>query len=947
MTSDEVYGRVRELLQRQGWASYQTLRRRFGLDEAALAALTQHLLATQPVAVDDTGSRLVWQGELRPAAGLIRPRDVVQATAPTLPLAVPSVAGAAPGPLDGERRRGLTPLVGRAQEIELLLARWAQVQAGQGQVVGLHGEAGIGKSRLVQAVQAYVAELPHSCWLCRGVATAQYSAFYPVLDLLQQVLAYQPEDSPATRLQKLETLLASCSGALPEAVPLLATLLAVPLDDRSPPLVLTPERQRQRTLETLLTVLRGLAVHQPVLLIMEDLHWVDPSTLEFLGLLVAQAATARLYVLLTWRPEFQPPWPPPVHQTTLTLGRLLPAQVAQLATQVAGGKPLPPAVLEQIVLKTEGVPLLVEELTQMVLASGLVREEVDHYALTGPLPPLAIPPTVHDSLVARLEQLGEAKAVAQVGAVWGRGFTEAQLQAVAPLDRRRLDQALARLVEADILREVLLPPRLTYVFKHALLQEAAYASLPLDRRQQVHGQVARVLAEHFPETVATQPELLAHHYTEAGVWEQAIAYWQRAGQQAVQRSANLEAVRHLTTALELLATLPDTPARAQQELDVQLALGPALMVTKSPAAPEVAQTYARARALCAQVGETLQLFPMLEGVWRFYWNQGVLPTARELGDQLVELAQRTADPTHHLEAHSALGSTLFHIGDYAAAWTHLEQGITPTDLAVQRDLALRHIEAPGVRGLGMAALTLWCLGYPTQAVRRSQEAQALARELAHPYSLAVAQHLAAFLHQRRREAPAAQEQAEALLTLATAQGFQGYVCYGTCWQGWALAVQGAGEAGRAQLRQALAAFVAIELGVARPLCLVLLAEAVGQAGQVAEGLRLLAEALPAFATSGRGDLLAEAYRLQGELLLRQATPDATQAEACFHRSLAIARRQQAKSWELRTATSLSRLWQQQGRRAEARALLAPIYGWFTEGFDTADLQEASALLGEL
>src|SRR5262245_49042629 len=302
MASDEVYARVLELLQRQGWASYRTLQRRFGLDEAALSALTQHLLATQPVAVDDTGSRLLWQGELRPAAGLTRTSEVAPTVVHASPPAVPSVAGAAPGPRGGERRRGLTPLVGRAQEVELLRARWAQVQAGQGQVVGLRGEAGIGKSRLVQVVRTYVAEFPHSCWRCRGVATAQYSAFYPVMDLLQQVLEYQPEDSPAIRLQKIETLLASCPGALPEAVPLLATLLAVPLDNRSPPLTLTRERQRQRTLETVLTVLRGLAAQRPGLLIVEDLHWVDPSTLELLGLLVAQAATMRLYVLLTWRP---------------------------------------------------------------------------------------------------------------------------------------------------------------------------------------------------------------------------------------------------------------------------------------------------------------------------------------------------------------------------------------------------------------------------------------------------------------------------------------------------------------------------------------------------------------------------------------------------------------------------------------------------------------------
>jgi predicted ATPase len=968
MASDEVYARVLELLQRQGWASYRTLHRRFGLDEAALAALTQHLLATQPVTVDDTGSRLVWQGELRPAPGPTRTWDAAPTVVPASPPVVPSVAGAAPQPLGSERRRGLTPLVGRAQEIELLLARWAQVQAGQGQVVGLRGEAGIGKSHLVQVVRASVAEFPHSCWMCRGVATAQYSAFYPVLDLLQQVLEYHPEDSPASKLQKLETLLASSPGTLPEAVPLLAALLAVPLDDRSLPLTLTPERQRQRTLETLLTVVRGLTVRQPVLLIMEDLHWVDPSTLEFLGLLVAQAATMRLYVLLTWRPEFQPPWPPPAHQTTLTLGRLLPAQVAQLATQVAGGKVLPPAVLEQVVAKTEGVPLFVEELTQMVLGSGLVQEAGDHYALTGPLPPLAIPPTVQDSLVARLAQLGAAQAVAQVGAVWGRGFTEAQLQAVAPLDRRRLDQALARLVEADILREVLLPPRMAYVFKHALLQEAAYASLPMDQRQQVHGQVAQVLEERFPETVATQPELLAHHYTKAGVREQAIAYWQRAGQQALHRSANLEAIQHLTTALELLATLPDTPARAQQELDLRIALGPALMAMKGLAAPEVAQVYARARELCQYMGETPQLFPVLWGLWMFYYSRGQFHLAWEMGTPILDLAQRQHEPALLLEAHLVLGSTLYCLGELVRARAHLEQSRALYDPQQHGAHALLYGgHDPGVCCRGSEAWILWLQGYPDQALERMHEGLALAHRLSHSLSLTHARLKAAWLHQFRREGHAAQAQAEAALTLATEQGFPYWLAAGTATRGGALAVQGQVAEGIAQLRQGLDAWQAMGADGFRPYFLALLAEAYGKVGQGEGGLAVLVEALTAAQNTGERFYEAELYRLKGELLLRQATgrgegqTDPAQpamlagaepcvmpaAEACFRQALAIARRQQAKSLELRAAMSLSRLWQHQGKSPEARALLAPIYGWFTEGFATADLLEARTLLEEL
>jgi predicted ATPase len=472
----------------------------------------------------------------------------------------------------------------------------------------------------------------------------------------------------------------------------------------------------------------------------------------------------------------------------------------------------------------------------------------------------------------------------------------------------------------------------------------AYQSLLVNTRQQYHQRIAQVLAEGFPTTAETQPELLAYHYTEAGLPAQAIPYWQRAGQQSLQRSANLEAVAHLTKGLALLATLPETPVRAQRELDLQLALGPALMATKGYAAPEVKRTYARARALCEQIDETPQCFPSLQGLWQFYMNLGALPMAQELGEQLLRMAQREGALTPRLVAHDTLGTTLFILGQYPAARLHLEQGIALTGLAAQRALVLHHSVVPEVRCLAVVALTLWCLGYPTQAVRRSQEALALAQTLAHPQSLAFAQHWAAFLHHHLREAPAVQAQAEALLALATAQEFPLFAGLGTCWQNWALAVQSQDAVGLAQLRQGLTAVLATGQTGAQPHWSVLLAEAAGHAGQVAEGLRLLAEALTAFEAIGRGDLLAEAYRLQGEFLLCQTIPDTAQVEACFQQALAIARRQQAKSWELRVAMSLSRLWKRQGKRTEARQLLSEVYGWFTEGFDTADLQEAQALL---
>jgi predicted ATPase len=371
------------------------------------------------------------------------------------------------------------------------------------------------------------------------------------------------------------------------------------------------------------------------------------------------------------------------------------------------------------------------------------------------------------------------------------------------------------------------------------------------------------------------------------------------------------------------------------------------MATKGQAALEVEQAYARARALCVQIGETPQLFPTLRGLCRFYQSHGPLSTARELGEQLYRLAQRATATTPRLEAHDALGTTLFLLGEYPAARMHLEQGVALTDPAAQRALVLRHGVVPGVRCLALAAGTLWCLGYPEQAVQRSQEAVALAQALTHPQSLAYAQHVAAFVYHYRREVLEVQSRAEDLLTLATAQGLPLWVGHGTCWQGWALAIHGQGAVGLTQMHRAVAAVLATGQSLSQPYQLVLLAEAAGYTGQVEEGLRWLAEALRAFEASGRGDTLTEAYRLQGELLLRQATPDATRAEVCFQQALSVARRQQAKSYELRAAMSLTRPWRQQGKRDEAYALLAPLYGWFTEGFDTADLQEAKALLEDL
>jgi predicted ATPase len=464
-------------------------------------------------------------------------------------------------------------------------------------------------------------------------------------------------------------------------------------------------------------------------------------------------------------------------------------------------------------------------------------------------------------------------------------------------------------------------------------------------RQQHHQRIAQVLAECFPETAETQPELVAHHYTEAGLREQALPYWQQAGQRALQRSANLEAVSHVTRGLEMLSTLPETHERAQQELDLQFTLALAYHAIHGQAAPEVERAYVRARELCGQVEDAPQLFRALLGLYRFYGGRMERQTAREIVEQLYKLAQRVQDPDLLLQAHMARGSILCLLGELVAARDHLEQAIALYDPQHHRSHAFRYSLDPGVTSLSRASWTLWMLGYPDQARRRSQETLTLARELAHSNSLAMALYFAAVFHQFCREARAVQELTEATVALATEQGLAQRRAAGTFLWGWALTMQGQGEDGLVQMRQGLTTYRATGTVLDLPWYLGVLAEAYGSTGQAEAGLAMLAEALAAVDKTDFYE--AALYRLKGELLLGQTAPDASQAEVCFQQALSIARRQQAKSWELRAAMSLARLWQQQGERQEAHDLLAPIYGWFTEGFDTADLQEAKTLLAEL
>ena len=849
-------------------------------------------------------------------------------------------------------RTGLTPLVGREGEVQFLEQRWAQAQTGNGQAVLVSGEAGIGKSRLVQELRERVDKAGGIRIEYRCSPYHQNSALYPVIAHVERVLGFASDDTPASKLEKLQRTLSAYRFPQADTVALLATLLSLPHPEGYPPLTVSAQKQKAQTQRALVDWLFEETEKTQVCCTWEDLHWADPSTLEFLSLCLDQIPTARMLALLVFRPEFIPSWGARSYLSQLTLSRLGRPQVEGIVERVTKGRAFPSAVVAEVVAKTDGVPLFVEELTKMIVESGLLRAVNSHYELTGPLSSLAIPATLHDSLMARLDRLGTAKEVAQLGAVIGREFRYELLQAVSSADEETLQTGLAQLVAAELVNQRGQVPEARYLFKHALIQDTAYQSLLKSKRREYHQQIAHVLEERFAETVVTQPELVAHHYTEAGLNAQAIPHWQKAAERATQRSANVEAIAHLTQGLQVLKRLPDTVERAQQELGFQIALGAPLMAAKGYAAPERETVFARARELCQQIGETPQLFPVLAGLRSFYTVRGKLQTARELGEQLLRLAQNVRDVDLLQEAHWQLGVPLTLTGEFALARAHFEQTYALYDPQQHSAHAYQYGLDPGVGCRSFLACTFWFLGYPDQALKWLHEARTLAEELSHPHSLVLAL-LFAPIHWLRREADTNQEWNEEGLALARKHEFPLWLAAGECYRGWLRVDQGEGEAGLAQIQQALANWQTIGSRAYRTHFLLYLAESCGKVGQVEEGLNALAEALVLADKTEERWYEAELYRLKGELMLQESKVEShrsqvqEEAEECFQKALGVARQQEAKSWELRAATSLARLWQQQGKRAEAHELLVPVYDWFTEGFDTADLKDAKALIAEL
>jgi class 3 adenylate cyclase/predicted ATPase len=848
---------------------------------------------------------------------------------------------------------GLTPLTGRDHEISLLKDRWEQAQEGMGQVVLLIGEPGLGKSRLVYTLKEHVvgqmvegeADAPVIEWRCSP--HFQNTGLYPAIDFYERALGFGREESPQARFDRLLHRLEQYNLARPETVPLWTSLLSLPTPDRFPSLSLSPARQREETFRAMLEWLHTRAARKPVLFVVEDLHWVDASTLEFLRHFLAEGLHDRILTLLTFRPEFQTPWPALAHQTSLALTRLTRRQVGELMRKKAGNA-LPEAVVEQVYDRVGGVPLFVEEFTKMVQELGVLDAAGEGGTLAKTLAARQIPATLQDLVMARLDRMEGEREVAQLAATFGREFSYEMLSAVASEDETTLPAQLAKLVQAEILYPKGRTPRCTYVFKHALLEDALYNALVKSKRQQFHRRVAEALESRFPQTVETQPELLAHHFTEAGLTEKAIGYWLQAGLRSRRRSAEIEAIGHLTQGLALVETLDESPERDARELELLSPLGTAYIASRGYAAPEVGPVFQRARELCERVGQPTQLFAIILGIWEWHTVRGNLQLCTDLATEGMEFAGRLNDPGILMEALFMLGETMLYRGDFADARDSFATAVAEHDDRERTKFWAAHTSHnAGVTCRSNLAMSLWHLGYADQALKINREMRQLAREIDHPYSVAYALHHTAWLYQYCRLGIEVQAAAEEEIAIATEQGFALWHATGTFFKGAGMLLQGKREGVIPLLLKGHQALRDSGAELTLPFQLSILGDAYTRAGRFEDARRALDEGL-AFAEKNEERCQeSELHRLQGELLLAESPHRTTDAEVCFRRAIETARRQQSRAWELRATMSLARLRQRQGRRDDARAALAAVHATFTEGFTTPDLLDVAALLENL
>jgi class 3 adenylate cyclase/tetratricopeptide (TPR) repeat protein len=849
--------------------------------------------------------------------------------------------------LDVVGASGLTPLIGREQEVGLLQDRWERVREGQGQAVLLAGEAGIGKSRLVHVIKERVREehtgegRPIVEW--RGSPYYQNSGLFPATEYFERHFRFRPEDTPRERLDKLSAALRTLGMDRPEVVPIFAGLLSIPLDDRYTLPALSPQRLRERTLEVLLDWIHACAQKQPTLFIVEDLHWIDASTLELLRQLVEQADSEALLVLMTTRPEFTPPWAGRTQLTQVVLHRLTKGQIGEMIRRKTGLDKVPSGLVEQIALRTDGVPLFVEEFTKMLIEAGAVHWTDAEASSSGTFDMHAVPATLHDLLLARLDRMGSVRDVVQVASAIGREFTYELLHAVCPLDETELRRELTKLIQAEILFAKGRPPQSSYLFKHALIQDAAYQSLLKTRRREFHRTIAQVLEKQFPVKAEREPELFARHCTEAGLTREALVWWEKAGYQALERSAVAEAIGHVTTGLRLVPEQEESPERDLQEVRLQLLLSVGLMATEGYGSSRLPAIHARVRELCVKRGAREQLFQVLWGVWAWSFIRDELQLGKELAQEMAQLADTLNEPGYRMEAHYVAACNSFYRGEFTETRERAEAGLALHTPELAHQHARYTGQNSGVTIRCYRAFSLWYLGHADQSRQCMRETLVLAADLKHPFTHVFALYHDAFLKQQLRMGPETLEAGQVLYQAAVEQSFAFWAALGTLTRGIGLLLTGVPAEAIDALRKGLVALRATGAEIVVPHYSSRLAEAFIATRQYDDAARTLDEAVAMAEKAGELFSEAECHRLRGDLLLARSD-DRPGAEACYRRAVETAQRQKARALELRAAASLARLVAAQGRDAEARQMLAPIAAWFGEGADTADLIAARALL---
>jgi class 3 adenylate cyclase/predicted ATPase len=844
---------------------------------------------------------------------------------------------------------GLTALVGREEELELLLRRWSKAKTSEGQVVLLSGEPGIGKSRLTAALLEQLTDEPHT--RLRYFCSPQHtnSALYPIIGQMERAAGLAHGDSAQVKLDKLDALLGPTSTSVHDLA-LLADMLSLPNDGRYATLDLSPEQRRQRTLQALVTRVEALAGQNPLLMVFEDAHWSDPTSLEALGRIADRIASLRVLLFVTFRPEFTPPWIGQPHVTALTLNRLPKRDVEVMIDRVVGDKPIPANLRQDIIERTDGIPLFVEEMTKAVVEAG--SQQAERAVSTIPSPSIAVPASLHASLMARLDRLGSARHVAQVGAAIGREFSYALLTAVVRKPEAELRSALEGLLAAGLLFSQGAPPHATYLFKHALVQDAAYGMLLREPRRSLHARIAETLESQFPEIAESQPELLARHYTDAGLIEKAARLWGAAGQRSLTRSALVEAVEQLTRALAQIDPLPTTPELRREQIKLQVALNTAFFWVKGPTAPETIAATERARLLVEQAeargeppDDPLILFSALYGFWNAIPFNGDI--CRDLASQFLALAAKQQMTAPRLIGNRIMGHTLFHSGEFVEARAHFDKGLSLYNAAEHRPLATRFWVDSRIVILCYRSLAAWVLGHPAAAISDSDQAVSDARDIGQVGSLMYALLLASYPHTFCGNYETATALINEVSALASEKGSSITKAIATLIQAEILALSDNTTEALQSSIDGINALRSAGQTVFIPKYLSWLARTYAKLGKFEDAWRCIGEAETAIETRKERWCEAEVNRIAGKIALRSAADDPLKAQAYFERALAVARQQQAKSWELRAAMSMARLWRDQGKRDEARELLAPVYGWFTEGFDTRDLKEAKALLDEL